>query len=132
MLHGIGVHARLPVSLGVRPANGFMKRPLMWLALTTGIGALTILLLVTDTLLEPPGSIAEVLSWPATLLLKLAGTGPRLGTAEPPRYEWTTVHDIAVAAGIGLSWVFYSCLAGCLMALRAKGRHRRAGRVQGT
>jgi hypothetical protein len=49
--------------LGVRPANGFMKRPLMWLALTTGIGALiTILLLVTDTLLEPPGSIAEVLS----------------------------------------------------------------------
>jgi hypothetical protein len=107
-----------------------MKRPLTWLALTSIVGVLiAFLLLATQTLLEPPGPVAAVFFWPATLLLKLAGTGPRFGTGEPPRYEWTPVHDIAIAAGIGLSWVFYSCLAWCLLALRARARHRRASLV---
>jgi hypothetical protein len=109
-----------------------MKRQLKRLGLTAGIGALiTVLLLATQTLLEPLGSVTQVVFWPATLLLKAAGTGPRLGTAEPPRYEWTPVHDIAIAVGIGLSWVFYSGVAGCLLALRARAR-RRASLVQNT
>src|SRR5258706_4851570 len=56
------------------------------------------------------GRILKILLWPVSALLYLVGPGPSLGPPEKHMHEWTPVHDIAVAVGIGLSWTFYSSL----------------------
>jgi len=56
------------------------------------------------------GAIVKTIFWPVSTVLYLVGPGPLLGPPEKHRYEWTPVHDIALAVGIGLSWTFYSSL----------------------
>jgi hypothetical protein len=58
-----------------------------------------------------PAGFARVVFWPVTLLIKAAGTGPNIGTAERPTYEWTPVHLLALGLGLALSWLFYVLVA---------------------
>jgi hypothetical protein len=74
---------------------------------------------------EPFGFLRDrmttrVLLWPVSVLLALGGPGPKLGTG----YEWTSVHDVAVAVGVGLSWLFWVSVGAGLWL--APG-HRRIG-----
>ena len=78
----------------------------MWL--TIGLGGAV--LLTASILWSDPEPLmflqdrvaTRALMWPVSVLLALVGPGPKLGTG----YEWTPVHDIAVAVGVGLSWLF--------------------------
>ena len=58
-----------------------------------------------------PAGFARVVFWPVTLLIKAAGTGPNIGTAERPAYEWTPVHLLGLGLGLALSWLFYVLVA---------------------
>jgi hypothetical protein len=63
----------------------------------------------------------HVLLWPVSVLLALVAPGPKLGTG----YEWTPVHDIAMAVGVGLSWLFWvSVGAGLWPAARSSSKRR--------
>lgn len=66
------------------------------------------------------GAIPKMLLWPVSAILYLAGPGPNLGPPEKHMHEWTPVHDIAVAVGIGLTWSFYSGLLFLIAWLRCR------------
>jgi hypothetical protein len=72
-----------------------------------------------------PGSlraVAKVVLWPIAVCLYLSGPGPNIGSAEKHLHEWTPVQGFAVAAGISLSWAFYSSIVFLLIWVRHK-RH---------
>src|SRR5262249_43285639 len=84
-----------------------------WLLISIGGGLLTsvgLVLLTNDPsvifLLPAPGTILRPLLWPVTAMLYLAGPGPNIGSPERHMHEWTPVHDVAVAVGLGLTWSF--------------------------
>jgi hypothetical protein len=59
--------------------------------------------------------------WPVSVALSLAGPGPAIGPPEQHMHEWTSVHDTAVAAGIGLSWALYTSLVFLILRFRKSG-----------
>ena len=97
----------------------------MWLTIGLGGGVLlTACILWFDP--EPliflqDRMTTRVLLWPVSALLALVGPGPKLGT----RYEWTPVHDIAVAVGLGLSWQFWVSVGAGLRAGARSSSNRR-------
>src|SRR2546427_7100036 len=110
------------------------KRPILkWMIISLGGGLLitvALLLLREDLYIDiigvgygHLGAITKMLFWPVAALLYLVGPGPTLGPPENHMHEWTPVHEIEVAVGIGLSWTFYSSL----VFLIAWVRHRRMG-----
>jgi len=66
--------------------------------------------------------VAKVVLWPIAVCLYLSGPGPNIGSAGKYLHEWTPVQDFAVAAGIGLSWLFYSSIVFLLIWLQQKRR----------
>ena len=95
-----------------------MRRIVKWVLVSGGGGlVVTAGLLFFGVLLDPPEPYARFVFWPVTLLVAAAGSGLPLGSHNPPRYEWTPVHELAVALGFGLSWVFYSSLVAVLVLL---------------
>jgi hypothetical protein len=97
------------------PARGGVRRS--WLTVAAGGAAL----LTACTLWLEPGPFDEsrlttrVLLWPVSGLVTLVGSGPDVGG----RYEWTPVHDIAVAFDVGLSWLFWCSVFAGLRALQS-------------
>ena len=87
-----------------------------WFLISVGGGFLTsvgLLLLTKDPvilLLPAPGTIPKLLLWPVAAMVHLAGPGPSIGPPERHMHEWTPVHDIAVAVGLGLTLSFYSSI----------------------
>jgi len=98
-----------------------MRPILKWMIISLGGGLLitvALLLLREDLYIDiigvgydQLGAITKVLLWPVAGVLYLVGPGPNLGPSEMHMHEWTPVHEIAVAVGIGLSWTFYSSLS---------------------
>src|SRR5882724_2811412 len=113
--------------------NTLMRPITKWMMISFGGGLLitvVLLLLKADMFIDTIvigyghlGAITKMLFWPVAALLYLVGPGPTLGPPENHMHEWTPVHEIAVAVGIGLSWTFYSSL----VFLIAWVRHRRMG-----
>ena len=116
-----------------RIVNILMRPIPKWLMISLGGGLLitvTLLLLRADVFIDiivvgygQLGAITKMLLWPVSAVLYLVGPGPNLGPPEKHMHEWTPVHEIAVAVGIGLSWTFYSSLVFFIAWLR----HRRMG-----
>jgi hypothetical protein len=77
---------------------------------------ITIGLVAAGIAFDPPESWIKIVLWPVALLVKAAGDGPRLSSTPPQRYEWTAVHELAVAIGLGLSFTFYSALTAGIIA----------------
>ena len=95
-----------------------------WLILSFGGGVLVtgvvsvVLLLFADVLMKigtdapgPPGAVVKMVFWPATATLHLVRLSPNIGVPQRNLDEWTLFQDLAVAAGFGLSWAFYSSAA---------------------
>ncbi len=95
-----------------------------WLMSVGGAVLVTTSSLMLVDVFEPPGDIAKIVLWPVSVCLYLAGDGPRIGTMG---YEWTPVHDFAVAAGIGGAWAFYSSLAFLIFHFGFRRRKLRKG-----
>ncbi len=95
-----------------------------WMILSFGGGLLVtaavtvVLLLFADVLMrivtDVPGplkAVAKMVFWPVTATLHLVRPGPNIGIPQKYLDEWTIFQDFAVAAGVGLSWAFYSSVA---------------------
>jgi hypothetical protein len=110
--------------------NALMRPIRKWMMISVGGGFLitvALLLLKTDLFIDiivvgygQLGAITKRLFWPVSAVLYLVGPGPTLGPPEKHMHEWTPVHDIAVAVGIGLSWTFYSGLVFLIVWLRQR------------
>ena len=107
---------------------GLMKK---WMILSFGGGALvtlavTVVLLVFAGVLmkiaaDVPGpleAVAKIVFWPATATMHLVRPSPITGVPQKNLDEWTLFEDLAVAAGFGLSWSFYSSAAFLIFWLR--------------
>jgi hypothetical protein len=84
-----------------------------------------VLVLFTDVLMKigtdapgPPEAVAKMVFWPATATLHLVRPSPNVGVPQKNLDEWTFFQDLAVAAGFGLSWAFYSSAAFLIFWLR--------------
>lgn len=93
------------------------------IVLTLGVATYPDALFVID-LFDPVATVANVVLWPVHVCVYLSGPGPSIGPPEKQWHEWTPVQDFAVAAGIGLSWMFYSTLT--FVTVRLRGRQRAA------
>ena len=95
-----------------------------WMMLSLGGGVLVtiavtvVLLLFAEVLMKivtdvpgPLEAVVKIVFWPVTATLHLVGPGPNIGVPQKNLDEWTPFQYFAVAAGIGLSWAFYSSLA---------------------
>ena len=95
-----------------------------WMMLSLGGGVLVtvavavVLLLFADVLMKivtdapgPVEAVAKMVFWPLTATLHLVGPGPNTGVPRKNLDEWTPFQYFAAAAGVGLSWAFYSSLA---------------------
>ena len=102
-----------------------------WMMLSLGGGVLVtvavtvVLLLFADVLMKivtdvpgPLEAVAKMVFWPVTATLHLVCPGPNIGVPQKNLNEWTPFQYFAAAAGIGLSWVFYSSLAFLIFWLR--------------
>ncbi len=94
------------------------------LIISIGGGILIIVLLylldVEGLVLSPPSGVAKVLLWPVTICLYLVSPGPGIGSPDKNLREWTPTHSLALMAGIGLSWVFYTGLAFAFVQFRSR------------
>ena len=107
-----------------------------WLAVSMGGGIVLTLGLATYPdalsvvdLFEPFATVANVVLWPVDLCVYLSGPGPSIGPPEKQWHEWTPVQDLAVAAGVGISWMFYSTLV--FVAVWIRDRQRAAQKHRG-
>ena len=76
---------------------------------------------VDSTVTDVPGpleAVATMVFWPVTATLHLVRPGPNIGIPQKYLDEWTIFQDFAVAAGVGLSWAFYSSVAFLIFWLR--------------
>ncbi len=99
-----------------------------WLLVSVGGGILlSVGVIFLDPLAfnlpRPVAAVAKIVLWPVTICLHLSGPGPNIGPTQKHWHEWTPVQDLAVATGVGLSWIFYSSLV--VVALRFRS-HRSA------
>jgi hypothetical protein len=90
------------------------------LALVIGVGV-TFLFIVISFSGAVSDVTADILLWPATLLVSLV---PKynIGTAEEPFYEATPIHLLFWVAGLALCVPIYAILADALIRLLKKGR----------
>lgn len=102
-----------------------------WTMLSLGGGVLVtvagtaVLLLFADVLMKidtdvpgPLEAVARIVFWPLTAILHFVGFGPNIDVPRKNLDEWTPFQYFAAAAGIGLSWTFYSSLAVLIVWLR--------------
>ncbi len=102
-----------------------------WMVISLGGGALvtvaaTVALFLSADVFKnvvvdvagPLEAVMKIVFWPVTAILHLAGPGPNVGAPQRILHEGTPVQYLAVAAGIGLSWAFYSSLALFILWLR--------------
>ena len=93
------------------------------ISLVSGFLVVAALIAVVD-LLDPPEIITDILLWPVTACVYLAGPGPSIGPPEKRMNGGTPVHVLAAMVGYGLSWIIYSVLI--FFWLRSRSRASRA------